>query len=599
MIDEKSIAVLPFENISSDVENEYFADGMTEEIITALSKIEGLKVTARTSSFAYKGKKIDIRHIGNELGVSTVLEGSIRKAQNNIRVTAQLIRTDNGFHIWSDNFDRKLENIFQLQDEISLLIADKIRENFGHINIGEHLVKEQTSNVEAYDLYLKGKFYFFTWNLLDIEKAIKYFQKAIELEPNYDLPYFGASLCYSLLAAWGYLDKGDAIEKAKTHYENGAKIDQNSVEHYFSKAVIQFWGDWDYKGAFLSLQEAHKINPQNAEPIDFMAEIGRSIGDFKAAMEFNAKGLKVNPLSPNAHFTKSTLYYLQNSFDQALVTIDKGLSIDPNFQLLHHLKAACLIQMKKKGDLWLFIENQVVDPLLAKMAKLLYPLYHQQEVDQRLLEEVFAEINGLNYPLLYPWDIYLNLYNNDEEAAIQLLEKRVKEKNGQVINFKNDPLWTPIRSYDSFQQFVKQSFPDHLLDLKVADSKKETKKSNEVLNEVEVAEYKTALLAKMEEEELYTDPSISLRSLAAEIDLHPNKLSWLLNEKVGQNFNDFINTYRLESFQLRALDPKNKHLTLLGLALESGFNSKTVFNDFFKKNTGQTPKAWIKAAQKS
>ncbi|MCB0644482.1 MAG: hypothetical protein KDC44_22715, partial [Phaeodactylibacter sp.] len=140
---QKSIVVLPFENISSDPENEYFADGVTEEIINALSKVEGLKVTVRTSSFAYKNNLKDIRMIGKELGVSTALEGSIRKSGSRIRISTQLTRTDNGFQVWSESFDRNLTDIFELQDEISLLIADKIRENFGHFEIKEHLVTSQ------------------------------------------------------------------------------------------------------------------------------------------------------------------------------------------------------------------------------------------------------------------------------------------------------------------------------------------------------------------------------------------------------------------------------------------------------------------------
>ncbi|CAN0510081.1 unnamed protein product, partial [Scytosiphon promiscuus] len=190
LITQKSIAVLPFKNISSDPENEYFADGMTEELINALSKINGLKVTARTSSLVYKNKQVDVRHVGNNLGVSTVLEGSIRKAKDAVRITAQLIRTDNGFHIWSESFDRKLENIFELQDEVSLLIVDKIRENFGHIEIEEQLVKSQTHNIEAYQYYLKGRFYQLNWKLEDFSTAIEFYKQSIKLDPNYFQPFF-------------------------------------------------------------------------------------------------------------------------------------------------------------------------------------------------------------------------------------------------------------------------------------------------------------------------------------------------------------------------------------------------------------------------
>ena len=162
----KSIAVLPFVNMSANPDNEYFSDGITEEIINALTTIQGLKVIARTSSFAFKGKNVDIRAIGNQLGVNTILEGSVRKVKSRVRITAQLINTKDGTHFWSKNFDRELTDIFALQDEISLLIADKIRENFGHMDIQDHLVPTKAVNIESYELYLKGRYFFFKWNLV-------------------------------------------------------------------------------------------------------------------------------------------------------------------------------------------------------------------------------------------------------------------------------------------------------------------------------------------------------------------------------------------------------------------------------------------------
>ncbi|MEM6632795.1 MAG: FlgO family outer membrane protein [Bacteroidota bacterium] len=163
MITSKSIAVLPFKNLSPDPENEYFSDGMTEELINALSQIDELKVTARTSSFVFKNAKQDIREIGNKLGVSLVLEGSIRKSNERLRINAKLIQTEDGFQIWSENFDRNMIGVFELQDEISLLIADKIREHLGHLSIQDHLVKINTHNIEAYQFYLKGKYQYNKW----------------------------------------------------------------------------------------------------------------------------------------------------------------------------------------------------------------------------------------------------------------------------------------------------------------------------------------------------------------------------------------------------------------------------------------------------
>jgi len=184
--------------MSADPENEYFSDGITEEIINALTTVRGLKVIARTSSFAFKNKNIDVRTIGDQLGVSTVLEGSVRKAKNRVRITVQLVSTNDGTHFWSKNFDRELEDIFALQDEISLHIADQIRENFGQLNIQEHLIKEPTQNMEAYNLYLKGRYQHLMWDGPGIANAVELYEQCVAIDPSFALPYFGLAYCYAM-----------------------------------------------------------------------------------------------------------------------------------------------------------------------------------------------------------------------------------------------------------------------------------------------------------------------------------------------------------------------------------------------------------------
>jgi len=598
LVDEKSIAVLPFDNLSSDPENEYFSDGMTEEIINALSKINGLKVTARTSSFVFKHQKKDVRHIGNELGVALVLEGSVRKSGTRVRITAQLIRTDNGFHIWSENFDRELQDIFQLQDEISLLIADKIRENFGHLDLADHLVASPTSNIEAYELFLKGRFFFFSWNMLDIEKAIQYFQRATVIDPKYDQPYFGTALCYSLLGGWGHMDKAKAFDTAEQYLKDGTKLGKESVGEKFAQAVHQFWARWNYEEAYANLQIAHQLNPQDSESLDFMAEINRSIGDFETALTLNDQALAVNSLSTNVHFTRATLFYYQDQWETTLEVIQRGLSLDPTFELLQQIKTLCLLQLGRKQELYIQLEISKSSPLIQRVVTLLYALLHQEKVDQQQLQTTILEIQQHPAPPLYAWDLYLTLHSGDEDKALSILEQKVNDKMGQVVNFKSDPLLSSIRQEARFQQLIQDAFPHQTLKDQQAPSVAANNRL-EVLSEEDVASYTSALSTQMNEVHPYLDANLTLRSLAELIDLHPNKLSWLLNEKLGKNFNNYINEHRIRAFQQKSLDPANSHLTLLGLAYESGFNSKSVFNEFFKKTTGQTPRAWIKASKAS
>ncbi len=589
----KSVAVLPFVNMSNDSDNEYFSDGMTEEIINALTTINGLKVIARTSCFAFKGKNIDVRTVGKQLGVATLLEGSVRKFKNKLRITAQLIRTDDGTHLWSKNFDRTLDDIFALQDEISLLIADQIRENFGHFEIQDQLIAAPTDNIDAYQFFLKGRFFQRKWELPAIEKAIHLYQTSLELDPQYDQPYFGAGLCYSLLGSWGYMNKAIAFAKAEQYLSRGKKIGNLTVSGYFGLAVHDFWGFWDYKKGHQALVKGLAINNQDAETIDFLAEINRSIGDFSTGLSYVNKGLSVNPLSTNAHYTKATLYYLQGLFERALSVITDGLTIDPRFSLLLQLKLGCLIQLGKKAEL-IKVVKENISLEVPQLYLQLYHLFHQENLpDEDTIKDTIQRINALPSPMLYPWDIYLTLYSKQKEKALSLLQAKVNAKMGQVANFKNDPLLKPIQQEPLYLQLVQSNFPANSLEaIELSPLKAQGK---DILTPQEVEKYTAALTQQMEEEALYLEPDLRLKDLAETIGIHPNKLSWLLNENTDKNFNEYINSYRLKTFKSKAINPANSHLTLLGLAYESGFNSKTVFNSFFKKVEGTTPRAWLKS----
>jgi TolB-like protein len=212
-----SIAVLPFANISADAENEYFCDGLAEELINALTKIESLRVVARTSAFSFKGKEADVREIGRKLNVDIVLEGSVRKAGNKLRITAQLVKVSDGYHLWSERYDREIEDIFAIQDDLSLAIVSALRVKLLK-DEKTALLKRYKDNLQAYNLYLKGRYF---WNKLpsseDLKKGIDYFQQAIEEDPNYALAYAGLADSYAVLGSWenGTLPPREAMPKAE------------------------------------------------------------------------------------------------------------------------------------------------------------------------------------------------------------------------------------------------------------------------------------------------------------------------------------------------------------------------------------------------
>ncbi|MEZ4945546.1 MAG: helix-turn-helix domain-containing protein [Cyclobacteriaceae bacterium] len=586
MINQKSIAVLPFDNLSSDPENEYFSDGMTEEIINALSKINGLKVTARTSSFVFKKVKKDVRHIGNELGVSLVLEGSVRKAGNSVRITTQLIRTDNGFHIWSENFDRKLDDIFALQDEISLLIADKIRETYGHLRIEGHLVEASTSNIEAYNVYLKARFNHLKWDGDGIRKAIELYTQCIEMEPAYSSPYFGLAYCFAMAGSWG--PDAALLDLAEQNIKEGFRLNAQSELGYYAQATLSFWGHWDFQKAQENYIKAIQLNPKYTEAEEGLIELYTAVGDFDNALQHVDQILTINPLSTNHFFTKANIFYLMHDFGQAEYFTDQALHLDPGFTHAIALKQLCLIHNGKQKELTEYLKST---PLAERpqACQLLYDLVNEtKNIDNEVIEKVVREEE---IRTLFPWNLFINAQANRISDAITELVSCVDLKVGQYVNFKNTPLLLPLHNEPEFQRLVTEKLQGTYAHINLVASREDKAPA---LSKEEAAPYIKRLTELMEEKDAYLDSGITLRSTAQMIDLSPNKLSYLINEFLGINFNDYINGYRLKAFQEKATNPANSHLTLLGLAYESGFTSKSVFNDFFKKKTGLTPKAWVK-----
>ncbi|WP_206539801.1 tetratricopeptide repeat protein [Psychroserpens damuponensis] len=592
MINQKSIAVLPFVNMSNDIDNDYFCDGITEEIINALTKVKGLKVIARTSSFAFKNRNIDVRHIGNQLSVATVLEGSIRIFNNRIRITIQLIRTNDGFQVWSQNFDRKLDDIFELQDEISLIIAEQIRENFGHLDISKHISIIGTKNINAYKLYLKGRAYQLNWALEDYIKAINCYKQSIEIDQNFYDAYFALSRSYGILSSWGFIDKKEGEQLARRYLNIGLDINSTSYLAYFSKSSLSFWNDWNYSKGIVFLKKTLLLNPSYAIAYEGISEIYMATNQLDKALLNINKAIEISPLSPNHHFTKGNVYFLKKEYTKALIYLDECLKIDPNFTLAIETKLACFILLNDTSKFRNYIATmpQLISP---KVCEILFSLFN----DEQQIIDIDTNVFKINerFKNVYPWQFYLLVYSGKIEKALHVFENKIKLKIGQLVNFQLDPFLEPLRQHPQFQLIKNEVISSGYEPNKKELSIKVQKENSKPLNATEISKYKIALIDFIKNTKPYLNPNLSLRDLGNSIALHPNKLSWLLNAEFNKNFNDYINQFRLLHFKTIALNPRFKHITLLGLAYDSGFNSKSVFNTYFKKAEGITPSQWVKS----
>ncbi|MCB0652208.1 MAG: helix-turn-helix domain-containing protein [Saprospiraceae bacterium] len=588
---EKTIAVLPFVNMSASEENEYFSDGMTEEIINALARIRSLRVTSRTSSFFFKNKNIPVRQIGQELKVNTILEGSVRLAGDTLRITAQLIQAEEDFHFWSETWDRKLENIFEIQDEISLLIADKLREHMGHFEIQEHLVNKQTDNITAYELFLKARFYFRKWNPTDVKTAMELYEKALELDPRHAESVLGLADCYGFMATAGFMPVEAAWGKAAELTYKGLELNDQLADGHYQLANLHFFTACDYEGALKEGLLAIALNPNFIEAQQYLAFLYTLAGEKGQARQHLDMALEIDPISQETLFFSAYFDYMTENYPEALRKLDKCLDHNPRNIPAHSVKCYCLIKMGRYEEALHYFDHLPQDIVVPGdklgITALAYAHKNDLEHANQFLDELIrhaATPEGFrSSSFLY----FMYAVLGEKDKAFEWVREARDHKFSLLLLHFADPMVNALKKDPRFLQYQKEIF--HL-----PEPQKIKKTSKDLLDAATTKAYVGRLIRFVEKEKPYLDPGLSLRSLASAIDIHPNQLSWLLNESIGKNFNEFVNYYRVEAFKQLATDSTNAHLSLLGLAYESGFNSKTVFNTYFKKETGLTPKQFLK-----
>ena len=329
-----SIAVLPFLDMSPQRDEEYFCEGMAEELINALTHIGGLKVSARTSSFQFKGAGHDVRRIGRDLGVETVLEGSVRKAGSRLRITAQLVSVADGCHLWSEKFDRDMENVFAIQDEISLAIVDRLRvELLG--NEKAELVKRPQASPEAYNLYLRGRWFWNKRTHEDLKKAIEYFERAIELAPDYALAYAGIADCYAAFLEYSASPPEDAAALSKRAALKALEIDDALAEAHASLGYIKMVHDWDWTGAEAEFRRAIELNPRYAPAHHRYAHYLVSTARYAEALEETRWAQELEPDSLAIKRTMGFMLCAAGEYDSAIEAMRQALEIDPTLIFVH------------------------------------------------------------------------------------------------------------------------------------------------------------------------------------------------------------------------------------------------------------------------
>jgi serine/threonine protein kinase/Flp pilus assembly protein TadD len=452
-----SIAVLPFVNMSPDPENEYFGDGLAEELINALTQLKGLHVAARTSAFTFRGREKDIREIGKKLDVSTVLEGSVRKARNRLRITAQLINIADGYHLWSERYDREMDDIFAIQDEITTAIVEQMKEEL----IGEQketIAKRYTENLEAYDLHLKGIYF---WNKLTpdgFERSNECFEKAIEKDPHYALAYarLADSCWYS--SFWGNLPPHQTYPKAREAAKKAIEIDDTLGEAHASLAAIHTFYDWDWEAAEREFKRAIELAPESSYTrlyYSFYLNLRRQHDE---AVIQARKAQELDPLSGIFNTHLAHRLWQARRYDEAIEEFQKWLVIEPNDWFAHHhlgelyLAKSMIKEAIAEVDKSLELSGGV--PLNVASAIMTHFRFGDKEVAERLFDGLKKRAS---HEYIQPV-CFVNIYlaRGETDQAFEWVKKACEERDSFLP-------WQRVTPLD-YMHFPTDPRIDELLD---------------------------------------------------------------------------------------------------------------------------------------
>jgi adenylate cyclase len=453
---DKSIAVLPFVNMSADKNDEYLSDGMTEELINVLSKVPGLRVPGRTSCFAFKGKNEEdiFRKVGDQLHVGTVLEGSVRKAGDKLRVTAQLIKVSDGYHLWSKDYDGDVKDILNFQSNVAEQVVQALQVKLG----GEEkraLAKKPTENPEAHRLYLLGRYEFAKYTQTAWNNAIRYYEQALRLDPNYALAYCGLADNYAYMGSVVMPEK-EAIAKEKEFAQKALELDPELAEAHMSVALALV-AAYDWRNGLKEFDRALELNPNLAFAYELQSWTLNGLGRFDEAIAKTRKAVELDPLNPFFQMSLSFYQYWARQYDDAIAQARKTLAMDPNSAISHVLLGLSFL---KKGDTAGAIaelqKSKAPDPGAWYQGFLGYA--YAISGDRAKAEQALRELEELAKRQYVSPTAFVTIYLGlgEKEKALDWLEKAYEEQDSACWYLKIDQIYDSVRNEPRFQAILKK-----------------------------------------------------------------------------------------------------------------------------------------------
>lgn len=441
------IAVLPFSNISPNNEDEYFADGMTEELISTLSKIKELRVIARTSIMQYKENRKNISDIGKELNVRAIVEGSVRKSGNKLRITVQLIDVSNQEHLWSEEYNSQLTDVFDIQSNVAKQVAHalplKLMASDSHISTAKHPV-----NIEAYTLYLQGRFYWNKRSPIDLLQSVEYFKQSAQKDPRFALAQVGLADAYTLLGNYYVLPPSDAYPKAKTAALKAIELDPSLPEAHTSLGFALMHYDWNWNDAEKEFRKALEINPSYAMGQSWYAYFLTVTGRFDEAVAARKRALELDPLSIIVNSDIGLTLYFSGKYDDAVRQFRDALKMDPSFYAAYIPLGGALLQLKKNDEAIVAFKKAKVfshdHPIPTAALAYAYAVLGRRKEAVAIADDL-KKVSVQSYVSPY-WIgiIYAGL--GDRDAAFQWLQKGIDRHDGSMIFLKVEPILNELRS---------------------------------------------------------------------------------------------------------------------------------------------------------
>ena len=448
-----SIAVLPFADLSPGKDQEYFSDGLTEELITSLAHIPGLKVVARSSSFQFKGKNEDLRSVGQKLGVATVLEGSVRKDGDHVRITAELIKADDGFQLWSETYDRDISHIFAAQDEIARAVSGALQLRLLSGNNAAPPGGSPTTNSRTYEAYLQGQYFIARGqDKEDLEKALFYADQAIKLDAGYAPAWAQRAQALETLASVALIENADGFRRARESAEKAISLDPNLATGYMALGLVQINHDWDWEGADESLKKAGMLEPGSATVLGNRAYLARNLGQLEMAIDLRRAAIALDPLRANFHLALGYELFLLGRFDEAKAALQRAQELNPQLSSLHLTRGAILLleghQLEALGEM----EKETGEwEKLSGESMAYYALQRREDSDHALNNLIATHQNDCAYQIA---ELYA--YRQETEKAFKWLDRAFQQRDPGAPELKSNPLMRSLRGDPRYVELLKK-----------------------------------------------------------------------------------------------------------------------------------------------